>query len=293
MALAALLGEVQRRIPQKIVLAHFVHGLRSPEESEHDKVVIAQLAERYQLPLEVGYPPSPLNAEGNIEQTARTARRRFFAALCTHPTDRVVLAHHAEDNIETIYMRLLQHSPLAGLQGIASQNGRFMRPLLTFHKSELTRFLTDHNVAWHEDSSNQSPLYLRNRTRVTLTQLASIDPALPQALTQLARHIAESEQSHEQTLALLYPLETFDRAAQTITFPYDTFCALPPYLRHKLIYRWFNHLMQGVAPPDFRLPGRFVRSMALGKQGPVLLRGHGVIIRRKKKVMICEREMGG
>ncbi len=292
MALAALMGELKHRLPQKIILAHFVHGLRSSHESEQDKKVIVQLAQRYQLPLIFGHPSPPLIATANIEQVARTARRRFLTNLCTNTDDRIMLAHHWDDNIETIYMRLLQHSPVAGLQGIAPQQGLFVRPLLTFYKSELTQFLMAHKVAWHEDSTNESALYLRNRTRRVLTQLTEIEPALPQALWHLARHIAESEQSHETLLASLYPLESFDEETHSLTFPYDTFCTLPPYLRHKLIYRWFNRLMQGIAPPDFRLPSRFVSSITLGKQGPVLLRGHGVIIRRKKNMMVIEREGG-
>ncbi len=290
MALVTLLGEVKHRLKQKIYLAHFVHGIRSIYESERDKNVIIELSKKYQLPVLFGYPSPPIITTTNIEQTARTARRRFLTALCTNIEDRVILAHHKEDNIETIYMRLLHNSPLAGLKGISSKQGYFIRPLLSFHKKELIQFLIDNDVNWNEDSTNQSSLYLRNRTRYILDKLTAVEPTLPQALCNLAERVIESEQSHETLLTLLHQFEKFDEETYSLTFPYDKFCSLPTYLQHKFVYKWFNQLMKSVAPPDFRLPGRFVKSIILDKQGPILLRGYGIIIQRKKNAIICERE---
>jgi tRNA(Ile)-lysidine synthase len=86
--------------------------------------------------------------------------------------DGVILAHHADDQAETVLLRLLRGSGYAGLAGMARDSDvgglRVLRPLLTVRAESLRQYLKSRSLSWREDSSNRSGKYLRNRVRIFL-----------------------------------------------------------------------------------------------------------------------------
>ena len=111
--------------------------------------------------------------KSNIEAEARKSRYQAFVALaeeigCKH----IVLGHHAEDQAETVCMRLLQGAGVAGCQGMKNvrqqQGVTLWRPLLTVHKERLKQFLICRQIGWHEDASNEDTTIWRNKIRHSL-----------------------------------------------------------------------------------------------------------------------------
>jgi tRNA(Ile)-lysidine synthase len=158
---------------KKLVVAHFNHGMRG-RESGQDATFVRQLAKRLQLRCEVVREDIAAYANAqklSVETAARQRRDEFFQRLCkTYRTRLVFLAHHLEDNAETILGNLCRGSGLAGVSGMA-ESAEFesglvkLRPMLQVSRTEINAWLGALGLSYREDASNQSPEHRRNRLR--------------------------------------------------------------------------------------------------------------------------------
>jgi tRNA(Ile)-lysidine synthase len=169
------------------------HGMR-PGSAE-DAVFVADLARegglRFRsIALALGPDAS--------EDTARTAR---FAAFDGVPSDVVALAHHRDDQAETVLLHLLRGTGPAGLSGMAVRRGRFVRPLLGEPRDALLAYARHRGLTWREDPSNADPRYLRNRVRhEVLPLLEEVRPGAREALARAARAVAADAEIVEAQL---------------------------------------------------------------------------------------------
>lgn len=108
----------------------------------------------------------------STQMTARRLRYDWFEELLREPGyDRLLTAHHADDNLETVLINLLRGTGIQGLAGIQPLAGRLCRPLLEAGRAAIEAYASEHNLTWREDASNASDDYLRNRVRHQLTPL--------------------------------------------------------------------------------------------------------------------------
>lgn len=189
-----LLHLLRELAPQALVgVAHFNHQLRG-EESEEDERFVAALAGSFNLPF---HRATAQVGPGNLEQNARRARRAFFRDLIQQgAADRIALGHTLDDQAETVLFRLLRGSGLSGLAGVLPITTEgLIRPLLEVRRDEVRAYLSEHRIAWREDSSNQSPQFARNRIRYSLLPelVRDWNPQIATALAQLADVAYEEE----------------------------------------------------------------------------------------------------
>lgn len=162
-----LLHLVLKSIPSKnIVIAHVNHQKR--KESIIEEEYIRNFAKENNLKLEVLRLPK--NYEGNFQEWARNKRYEFFyEVLKKYSLDLIMLAHHADDNLETILMRLIKTSSLKGYAGIEKYSQYLdtliYRPLLNIPKEKIVEYAKQNNITYFEDSSNSLDDYTRNRIR--------------------------------------------------------------------------------------------------------------------------------
>jgi tRNA(Ile)-lysidine synthase len=201
-----------------LVAAHLNHCLRG-DDSNLDEQFCRDAAARYGIPFEsrrVDVRAAAAAGSLNLEDAGRRARIAFFDELCrTWHATAVVLAHHADDQAETVLMRLLRGSGMTGLAGMPWRNGRgYIRPLLNTTRAELEAYLADRRLNWREDASNCDPAFLRNRVRHELLPLMErCNPAVRTSLATTARILSEED-------ALLDAL-TEQAAKQVCRFPGD------------------------------------------------------------------------
>ena len=179
-----LLHWVARSEPRpKIVAVHVDHGLRG-EESREDAAFCARLAARLQVPFVCR--TVELDAEGaNLEAVAREARYGALVEEARRAGIQVLLTgHHEDDALETLLMRWMRGTALAGLSGLKPRGTRgsvpgtttgrieapsgevtVLRPLLSMRREEVRHRLRAARFEWREDSSNRSPRFTRNRVR--------------------------------------------------------------------------------------------------------------------------------
>lgn len=141
----------------ELVVAHFDHGIR--EDSYQDASFVANLAKKYGLTFETKREELGV---GTSEELARTRRYRFLRAVAKQREANLVTAHHSDDSIETMAINLVRGT---GWRGLAVLDSDIIRPLLPITKQTILTYATKHKLAWHEDSTNASDDYLRNRIR--------------------------------------------------------------------------------------------------------------------------------
>ena len=172
-------------------VAHLDHQTRG-EDSRKDAEFVRGLAGTHGLPCTIARRDEieSLRAKiaANPSARYRAARMELFRrVVVAHNLDGVILAHHADDQAETILHRLIRGSGPAGLVGISPRmriGGMLvLRPLLEVRSADLREYLTDIGQAWREDASNASDQYLRNRLRRWLRQ----EPELHETLLALGR----------------------------------------------------------------------------------------------------------
>ena len=152
------------------IIAHVNYGLRN-EDSDKDDVLTRQLAELYGWEIEVLHAKNSMLHHPNesLQMAARRIRYDWFSELeKKHHLNAIFLAHHADDQIETFFIKLLRGSGSEALSGMSKQNGIFFRPLLDFSKETLLEYAQENKLTWREDLSNQSDKYLRNAIRLNL-----------------------------------------------------------------------------------------------------------------------------
>jgi tRNA(Ile)-lysidine synthetase-like protein len=165
---------------------HLDHELRGAE-SDGDGEFVRRLAGTLKLPLELArrseIEPSMRELPSNPSARYRAVRLELFRRVVDgNKLDGVILAHHADDQAETVLQRLIRGSPPAGLAGMAADQTidglRIVRPLLTIRREQLRAFLAVQQQQWREDASNQADDYLRNRLRKMLAVLPELTDGL-------------------------------------------------------------------------------------------------------------------
>lgn len=155
---------------KKLVICHLDHRLRG-KESTGDAAFVKRLAEAHGLTFElkkVDVERESKTHRQSLETTARNCRHQFFRECAVkHKSPRVILAHHADDQAETVLWNLLRGS--YGPKGMRQIQdfGRMEihRPLLHWRRSELRQWLEKQNIKWREDATNTEPFAVRNRLR--------------------------------------------------------------------------------------------------------------------------------
>lgn len=181
----------------KLTAVHVNHGLRG-EESIQDEAFVRDLCRRYGIGL-LSFQASPENDRSEL--WAREVRYAFFReAMERSGADWLVLAHHQNDQAETLIEHLLRGSGLDGLCCMAretEQNGlKIMRPLLNIASATLREALAEAGYSWREDGSNADLGYTRNRIRHQLLPL--MEEIRPGAVAHIANSaiILRSEKNH-------------------------------------------------------------------------------------------------
>lgn len=147
--------------------AHCNFNLRG-EESVRDRDFVSSLcnAKKVTLHLAEFDTPSLAMPGESIEMVCRRLRYEFFRSLrLEHNFTRIVLAHNADDNIETFFLNALRGSGSSGLRGMRPDTGELLRPLLPFGRKEILDFLKENDQKFIVDSSNLSSDYRRNFLR--------------------------------------------------------------------------------------------------------------------------------
>ena len=238
---------------RKLVVAHFNHRLRG-RASDRDAAFVNALAAKLGLPCELGDGDvRGLASSGkcSLETAAREARYGFLSSVARrHRTRSIVLAHHADDQVETCFFNFLRGSGLAGLAGMKPSSLRtvngigleLLRPLLSIPKSDLLDYLKARKIRFREDATNAVPEASRNKLRLLVLPLIEelMGPSFRDAIVRNATLLADEE---DFLRGLALPMAHQER------LPARLLADLHPSLRRRILHAWLRH--RGIPEPGF------------------------------------------
>lgn len=211
--------------------AHFNHHLRGAE-SDRDEAFVTDFCGRYDIPLHLGSGRIVPGKKG-LEAAARDARYAFLRRL----PGKVATAHTADDNAETVLMRLIRGTGLKGLGAIAPVSGNVIRPMLTVTRDDVEAFLEEYALPHVEDSSNGTDDFLRNRIRHGILSLMRAEnPRIGENLSAMALLLRQDE----ACLQVMIPEEQMPDVSRLK--------AMEPALRRRALERFLK--AQGVREPE-------------------------------------------
>jgi tRNA(Ile)-lysidine synthase len=169
MALLYILNEFKNIMDLKLVCAHVNHNKRA--ESDQEQADLSEFCKKNKIIFE--YRKIEKWGDDNFENEARSVRYAFFEELVeNYGAKYLMTAHHADDLMETILMRIVRGSTLKGYSGFSrivdKNNYKIIRPLITLTKSEIEEFCKENNIKYCIDKSNFDMKYTRNRYRHTI-----------------------------------------------------------------------------------------------------------------------------
>lgn len=173
----------------KLTAAHFEHGIRGAD-SIADMEFCRDLCKRLNVQLFLGRAPVPEIArrtgEG-LETCARRLRHGFLNETADIiGADYIALAHHMDDQAETVLMHLLRGAGPEGITGMSVISGRLYRPLINLRKSQIVEYLEKAGETWREDSTNQVADNPRNSLRLEV--IPGLEAVYPGAVSAIARY---------------------------------------------------------------------------------------------------------
>jgi tRNA(Ile)-lysidine synthase len=242
----------------RLIVAHVNHQFRG-EESDREAEFVAEYAKHLGLPFEIGVINVPRfikESHMNGQAAARELRYDFLLHVADkYQARRIALAHHADDQAETLLMRLVRGTGTLGLTGIPIRrwikNVELIRPLLRIYKSEVLQHCEQHGLSFCWDSSNAQHKYVRNQIRHELIPLLKqYNPQLPEALNRLADVMGLEDDYLKQEVDAAYQ-KLVVKAINGLQLPRSGFASLHPALQRRLIKLILSYLAPNASSFDF------------------------------------------
>jgi len=274
---------------------HINHGWRST--AHQDETFCKTLCAQLHIPFSAEQAqnwhhqvPTHKQNTGSAEADAREMRRIVFEYYrATLRAAAIVLAHHADDQIETFFIRLIRGSGLSGLCSMTPIAGHIVRPLLTIHKKEIIQWLADHAIAYCHDQTNSSNAFLRNRLRASVVPaLQQCDARSPESILRTITHLQQEEAALQKITAqsiaaIMHSSSWYDR---------EKFFTHAPALRIRILTQILitHHI---ATTPSEALFAEIERFLASPRGGTHTIGIAGTIIKKKNLfTLTLTREAG-
>ncbi|MBA4495805.1 tRNA lysidine(34) synthetase TilS [Paenactinomyces guangxiensis] len=226
-----------------LFVIHVNHQLRG-KESDEDAHYVEDCCEKWNIPCRIErVDVSGVIAAGggNKQATARRLRYEAFQnAAESFNADKLALAHHADDQAETILMRFIRGTGVAGLKGmdrVRSWNGiQLIRPLLGISRQEIESYCAERDLHPRFDQSNLSLTYTRNQVRLQLIpMLTTYNPQVKEAILQLSEVVREEEKVWDQLVQDAFKEILVKKSDSSITLDVSSFLHFPVALQRRIV----------------------------------------------------------
>lgn len=182
---------------------HVNYQLRG-EDSNQDEAFVHAFCQQQNIPFSSRRVAlnDQLKTGGNLQELARNVRYNWFEEiLAENDQHRIVLAHHANDQVETFFMNLARKSGIMGLSCMPEVRNKILRPFLNFSKSELKSYAISNEIPWREDQSNQKNNYRRNILRnVFIPEIKQTIPTIETSVLTLIETFQQTQRNLETSI---------------------------------------------------------------------------------------------
>ena len=219
----------------EVTAVHVHHGLRGADADE-DAAFAADFCRKLGVPCVIRKFDVKAEAAARKlgeEETGRLLRYEVFQELAAEDGF-IAVAHHRQDQAETMLMRLCRGTGLKGLGGMSPVRGNICRPLLFCSRQEIEKYCKENGLTWREDVSNQEEKYTRNKLRLqVLPVLEEINPKTVERMSETAELLALEEDFLEQQAVACY--EAVKRKGAEVALDRKKLLELHPAMRKRVL----------------------------------------------------------
>lgn len=273
-ALLHVLGALRDEMNFSLCAAYVDHSLR-PEETPHEIELVQSQTKKMGIPCRIGKVGVPVYVKEHglsTEDAARKLRYDFLEKVADKiGAQKIAVAHTADDQAEEVLLRLIRGSGKKGLSGMDYvREGRIIRPLLETPKPKLLEYLSQNNIPYLEDSSNQERSFLRNRIRLDLIPFLEKDfnPNVGETLRRTATILGEEEEYLDDVASGFYSEIAKEKVNSDglpdISFEVKAFRKLPMAIQRRVVEKIFWKMLNR---PGFRQIDQIIQFVAGQKDG--------------------------
>lgn len=244
-ALLWILRELQEKWRLRLYAVHVNHGIRG-EEALRDEEFSEGYAEKLGIPFQIfrgDIPELAKQCHMSEEEAGRTFRYQCFEQVReVLGYDYIAVAHHRDDQAETILFQMLRGSAVRGLGGMRVVRGNIIRPLLCISKEEILQVLQEKGIVFCEDCTNEETIYRRNKIR------KEVFPLLQQVQERAVEHLAWLGEEMQEVIAYLdqqtekYYQRIVQKEGDCLKVQESAFLAIPAVIQKELILKMLESL---------------------------------------------------
>lgn len=193
--------DILYKLGYECIVAHCNFHLRG-QESYRDEYFVEKIAAKYGAE----YVSASFNTKKyikeeaiSLEMAARELRYAWFEKIrIKYNAEKIAIAHHQNDSVETVLINLIRGTGIRGLTGIYPVNGNIIRPLLCIYREDIINYLSENHIDYVEDSTNKEDIYIRNKIRLNvLPLLETINPSVIQSISRSAENLSQTEKIYQ------------------------------------------------------------------------------------------------
>lgn len=262
-SLLNILIEIQPILKIKLAIAHVNYNLRGKASLE-EELYVKILAEKYELPfysLSINLNEMLIEKKASLEDLAREVRYSFFEKVALeHNYNKIALAHNANDQVETVLMKLIRGS-VSGLKGIQAKRVfsltnkklHVIRPILTLPRKEIEAYCLQKKLEPKTDLSNFENNYTRNRIRnIILPSLLKENPNFMEIIENTSKVISEEDDFLQEIADKVYLLSIITQLNNRIILSHNKIKEEPYLIQRRIFKTAFQDLTQGQSSFSFK-----------------------------------------
>lgn len=189
--------DILHNLEYNCIVAHCNFHLRG-QESYRDEYFVEKVATKYKFKyVSANFDTKKYIEEESIslEMAARELRYAWFEKIRKeYKAEKIAVAHHQDDSVETVLINLIRGTGIRGLSGIAPVNGKVIRPLLCIFREDILEYLKARHIGFVEDSTNKEDIYTRNKIRLNVIPLLkTINPSVVHAIQKTSENLSHTE----------------------------------------------------------------------------------------------------
>jgi tRNA(Ile)-lysidine synthase len=298
MVLLHLLSAYRQEFDLSLIVAHVNHGLR-PEESEKEMELVKKESERLGFTFEYGqFNVKEFQKAGGIslQDAARRIRFHFFNVLLQkYNANKIALGHHADDQVETVLLRLMRGSGLKGLKGMLPiREGRVIRPLLEVWRREIESFAEEMKIPYLLDSSNLKKNYLRNQLRLSLIPLIEKEyqPNFKKIVLKTSTILREENDYLERETEESYQ-KIVREGKDTLSFGFSEYQSLHPAIQWRIIQKMLGRIYTGemiLEEGEWLEVSQIYKKLEQPSPSFLLELPHGVCLEKRYDLVLMKKE---
>jgi tRNA(Ile)-lysidine synthase len=294
MTMLHALWQLREALAVKLFVAHLNHRMRL--SATQDARFVETMARDLGIPCiceSLDVPAYQRQHRLSPEDAARRVRYAFLRTTAKGlGADRIAVGHTADDQAETVLLRLLRGSGLRGLCGMPPVRAPIIRPLVRVQRRQILAYLRTHGLAFREDPSNQQRRYTRNRIRLDLLPHLQqrYNPRVVQALCTTAQLLAADEAALEALARERFHAARLPTTSDHVQLKLSALTSLSPALQRRVIREALSETMGSLHGVTHRHIAAVLTLLRTAAGTKWLALPHGVVVERRYHVLRIQRQ---